>query len=115
MGPAPAPKQLGSTLESTERALTEAASSEALIVRHSLDGVAERAELARSRSDILLKAWLQMLRGERQRLGDRLELLDASLAQWESEMVEMVPLSQPPVEVQELSTGEDVRPEGSIQ
>ena len=100
---------------SLTRRAAEAASSEALIVRHSLDGVAEHAQLAHSRSETLLRAWLQMLREERQRLGNRLAMLDASLAQWESEAVEIVPLSQPPLEVQEIVDDSVAQSEGSIR
>lgn len=64
----------------------QAASTEALTVRQDLDSVAENAEFARSRSEVLLRAWLEQLRAERDRLERQLGALESSLSQWESEV-----------------------------
>lgn len=72
----------------TARRAAQAASTEALTVRQDLDAVADRADLARSRSETLLRAWLTQLREERGRLERQLSALEASLAQWESEVFE---------------------------
>ncbi len=85
----------------------QAASTEALTVRQDLDTVAETAEFARSRSETLLRAWLEQLRAERERLERQLGALEASLAQWESEVFrpEGRPLSGPTDSEIEVSGG----------
>jgi len=70
------------------RLAAQAASTEALIVRQGLDDVADRADLATSRSETLLRMWLERLRDERGRLERQLSALEASLGQWESEVLE---------------------------
>ena len=85
------------------RRAAEAASTEALTVRQDLDDVSDRADLARSRSETLLRAWLQQLRDERGRLERQLSALEASLAQWESEVFETTPRLDEPASGEEGS------------
>ena len=102
---------------SLERAnrVAEAASSEALMVRGDLDEVARRADLARSRSDLLLRAWLEQLRAERERLERQLTALEASLAQWESEVFETTsPLAPVPVESEDVGAATGDRAETDV-
>lgn len=97
---------LRSDLDVARRA-AEAASTEALIVRQDLDDVADRADLATSRSETLLRAWLKQLREERGRLERQLTALEASLAQWESEVFETTPLLPGPVDAEDVSAASE--------
>lgn len=73
------------------RAEAQSARVEAQSVRQDLVGVSDRADLAHARSETLLRAWLQQLRDERGRLERQLTALEASLAQWESEVYQTTP------------------------
>ena len=92
-----------------------AAREEVQSVAQGLDSVARRADDAQTRSDALLRAWLEQLRGERAQLAARLEMLDASVRQWEAEAQSIAssevslrsPLLEPAREPQDVPANEE--------